>query len=139
MAVGTIAAVITRSSTLLLALTVGFLVLAVLCAVAARPGRVVPPPLQGLDAEQRRLVIEAVNAGRAAPDPALAGAVLAMARRQRTATVLFLLSAALGVYLRIDSLAAGSGSPAFDLALITFWFVTAAAAVRTLVRARRIG
>ena len=95
-AAGMAAAVLTRNSTLLV-LTLGFLVVAVLCAVAVRPGRVVPPPLQGLDAKQRRLVTEAVNAGRPAADPALAGAVVAMARRRRTAMVLFLLSAAIGL------------------------------------------
>ena len=47
---------------------------------------------------------------------------------------LLVLSAGIGLYLRIDSLASGSGSPAFDWAVIAFWLFVAAGAVRILVR-----
>ncbi len=55
-------------------------------------------------------------------------------RRQQTAMVLLILSAGIGLCLRIDSLVSGSGNPAFDWAVIAFWLFVAAGAVRVLVR-----
>ena len=57
-----------------------------------------------------------------------------MARRQQTAMVLLILSAGIGLYLRIGSLVSGSGSPAFGWAVIAFYVFVAAGAVRVLVR-----
>ena len=134
-AVGIAVAAVTRS-TALLAVILALLVVALvtMVVVKSRPGAPVPPALHGLDVEQRRLVTEAVKAGRPAPDPALAPAVAAVARRQQTAMVLLILSAGIGLYLRIESLQSGSGSPAFDWAVIAFWLFVAAGAVRVLVR-----
>ena len=134
-AAGMAVAGLTRSP-VVLALTLGLLILLAVAAVAGRvrPGTLVPPPLQSLDTEQRRLVTEAVKSGEPAPDPVLAPPVAAMARRQQTAMALLILSAGIGLYLRIDSLASGSGSPAFDWVVIAFWLFVAAGAVRFLVR-----
>ena len=69
-AVGIAVAAVRRSTTLL-TLTVGLLVVALvtMVAVKSRPGALVPPALQALDAEQRRLVAEAVKAGGRRPTP----------------------------------------------------------------------
>jgi hypothetical protein len=57
-----------------------------------------------------------------------------MTGRPRAALVLILLSAAIGLWLRIASLLSGSARPALDWLVVAFWFVVAGAAARVLVR-----
>ncbi len=97
---------------------------------------VVPPHLQGLDDDQRRLVAALANRGARAPDPVLAEAVVAHARRQRTGHILFLVSGAIPVGLRLPELLAGDAD-AVETALILVWLVLAGFLVRGLVRTTR--
>lgn len=95
--------------------------------------KVVPPHLQGLDDEQRRLVVALANTGTPAPDPILAEAVVAQARRQRTGHILFLVSGAIPVALRLPEMLAGDAG-GVDTAVILFWLVLAGFLIRGLVR-----
>lgn len=70
------------------------LMIALLVTIPRR--RAVPPHLQGLDHDQRRLVAALATSGARAPDPVLAEAVVAQARRQRTGHVFFLMSGEIG-------------------------------------------
>jgi hypothetical protein len=99
----------------------------------------VPPELQRLDPQERRLVSAAVSEGGRIADPDLAKAVVAHARRQQTVTGLFLAGGAIGVILRISSLVSGGdgGWAVVDAVVIAGWLVLAAIMATTLVRARR--
>lgn len=98
--------------------------------------QVVPPYLQGLDNDQRRLVAALARSGGRAPDPVLAGAVVASARRQRTGHALFLASGAIPVGVRLSHLLAGGAGAggAFDTVVILVWLVLAVFLTRGLVR-----
>lgn len=122
---------------------VGFVALSFVVVVGAsaaarrRPGLLVPPHLQGIDAERRRMVAEAVRTGARVQDPQAADVAVAHARSQQTAMALYLASAAIGFYLRASSLLDHPANPLVDLLGIGFWLGTGALAVRVLVRARR--
>ena len=108
-------------------------------AVAAprRPGLLVPPYLQGVDAEHRRLASEAVRTGARVPDGRAAAVAVAHARSQQTAMALYLASAAIGLSFRVSSLLDHPANEFVDLLGMAFWLVTGALAARALVRARR--
>ena len=95
-----------------------------------------PPYLQGLDNDQRRLVAALASSGGRAPDPVLADAVVASARRQRTGHALFLASGAIPVGVRLSHLLAGDAGTggAFDAVIILVWLVLAGFLTRGLVR-----
>jgi hypothetical protein len=102
------------------------------------PRRTIPPYLQGLDEEQRHLVAALADSGDRAPDPILADAVVAYARRQRTGHIVVLVSGALPVGFRLSHLLAGAGSArAFDSVVIVVWLVAAGFLGRGLVRSIR--
>ena len=106
-------------------------------ALARRRG-VVPAHLQGLEPDQRRLVSATVNSGAPCPDPRLAAAVVAHARIQQKATVLLLLTIAIGVALRLASLPSARGAERVaDVWLLVLLLIGAVWAVRTFIRARR--
>jgi hypothetical protein len=111
-------------------------VLMLLLLVTLPRRKVVPPHLQGLDDEQRRLVVALANTGTPAPDPILAEAVVAQARRQRTGHVLLLASGTAPVGLRLPELLAGDADPV-ETALILVWVVLAGFLIRGLVRTTR--
>ena len=101
------------------------------------PGFLVPPHLQGLDPDGRRLVAQAVAGGARVATPALAGAAARHARVERMAASALLASAAVGLYLRIASLASGDASVTFDVLGAAFWLAGAASTLVRLARARR--
>jgi hypothetical protein len=106
-------------------------------ALARRRG-VVPGHLQGLDRDQQRLVSATVNSGALCPDPGLAGVVVAHARIQQRFTVLFLLTIAIGVALRLASLPSAHGAEQFaHVSLLALLLIAAVFAVRAFIRARR--
>jgi len=85
-----------------LALPAVFAVCVLPLAIRARrrSGPIVPPELQGLDPQDRRIVAAALSGGGRVADPELARAVVAQARRQQRVTALFIVSSASGVVLR---------------------------------------
>jgi hypothetical protein len=130
------AALVTESAAgVVIVLALSTLLMAALLFTTAR-GSVVPPHLHGLDDDQRRLVAALANRGARAPDPVLAEAVAAHARRLRTGHILFLVSSALTVGFRLPELLAGDAD-AVETALVLLWLVLAGFLVRGLVRATR--
>jgi hypothetical protein len=107
-------------------------------AVLAQRRGDVPPHLQGLEVDQRRLVTATVNSGARCPDPRLAGAVVAHARLAQRPMAALLLSALIGAGLRASSLpSARAGERIVDVVGLLFFVFIGAMAVRNLVRARR--
>ncbi len=141
---GAVVALASLSRTgLLLDLAFMALVLVVIVVVSARarrhPGLLVPPLLQGLDPESRRLVSSAVNTGGRTDRPELARAVVTGARRKELATALLLAVWAVVVCLRVMALAAGEsrGTAVIDVMVILGSVLAAAACVPSFLRARR--
>jgi hypothetical protein len=126
---------------LALALPPVFAVLVIGASVRARrrSGVLVPPELQGLDPQDRRIVTAAVTGGGRVADPDLATAVVAHARRQQLAMGLLLAGGSIGVILRIAALASDrrDGWVIPDLLVIAGWLVLAVMMVSSVVRARR--
>lgn len=103
-----------------------------------RPGLLVPPYLQGLQPEQRRIVTATANRAARADDPDLRPAVVAYARNQRTAMALSLVGGALAISVRLWALASGNTSGAFfDVLMVAVWLVLAAGLARYVLRAHR--
>ena len=113
--------------------------LGVLWHAHRRPGLLVPPSMQGLDPDSRRLVSRAVTAGAPADRPELARAVVRQARRKES--VQGLLVALWVVLLAVRGLALSAGDSgeraAFDLLVILGSALALAASVPPLLRARR--
>jgi hypothetical protein len=110
--------------------------LMIVLLITAPRRNVAPPHLQGLDHDERRLVVALASTGTPAPDPVLAEAVVVQARRQRTGHIVFLLSGAVPVGFRLPDVLAGDAG-AFDTVVIVIWLVLAGFLVRGLVRTTR--
>ena len=132
-------AVVFRSATALVVI-MGLTVAAAVAAPALRTRRErnapLPPGLDPLEAEQRRLILAAVHRGARISDPALAPAVVAVARRQRRVHAVFLASGAVPVGFRAaDLLSATAGRAGVDRIVVVVWLVAAGVLVRGMVRA----
>jgi hypothetical protein len=102
-----------------------------------RPGLLVPPHLQGMGVEQRRLVSESVRRGARVPDGRGAEVAVVHARHQQTAMAMLIASAAVGLSLRVASLSDHPTNWYVDLLGVGFWLLTGTFAVRFLLRARK--
>jgi hypothetical protein len=129
-------ALITKSAAGVVVVLVLSPMLMVLLLLTMPRRRVVPPHLQGLDDEQRRLVAALADTGARAPDPVLAEAVVAQARRQRTGHIILLASGTAPVGLRLPDVLAGDADPV-DTVLVVVWMVLAGFLIRGLVRTTR--
>ena len=125
------------ASIAVMALT-GVTVFGVTLYARRRPDLLVPPHMQGMDPDGRRLVTTATEAGVRADDPRLAATVVAHARRQLTGMAFLILSGALPVGGRIADLTSqGTDSTPFDVLVIAFWLVAAGAIAHRILRLRR--
>jgi len=102
-----------------------------------RHGPMVPPSLEGLDPDERRIVAATANSGARADDPRLAPAVIAAARRQQRAMLVLVGFGLLSLVSSVGGRVAGDGLRPFDAILVAFWLVAAAFAGRYIMRARR--